>query len=134
MTKMFFRNTYPALLWALFIAVLCGMPGKDIPHISVLEIFQFDKFVHAFMFFILLILLVKDFSKTNSPIIFRQNNFLIAIIFCITYGGLLEILQGLVFVDRSADVLDFIANSFGCLLAVLLLKKGFLKFLHISLE
>jgi hypothetical protein len=41
------------ILWAFFIALLCGMPGKDIPQISWLEWISFDKWVHAGMFFIL---------------------------------------------------------------------------------
>lgn len=48
-------------------------------------------------------------------------------ILCIFYGGILEIFQAIVFSHRSADYLDFIANSFGCILALIvyefILKK-----------
>ena len=119
---MFLKNTFPALLWALFIAILCGMPGKDIPHISFLELLEFDKLVHAILFFVLVILLIKAFQKYTHPTFFTRHALLFVTALSIAYGGLLEILQGLVFIDRSADIYDFIANSFGCLIAVVYTK------------
>ena len=41
----------------------------------------------------------------------------------ITYGLLLEILQGLVFVERSADILDWLADTIGVFLGVWIFKK-----------
>lgn len=102
------------------------MPGKDIPHISFLELLEFDKFVHASVFFILVYFLVKAYQKSISPR-FKKNSLLFAFSLALGYGGLLEILQGFVFIDRSADVLDFIANSFGAMLAVLWFRKYRLK-------
>ena len=99
------------------------MPGKDIPHISFLELLQFDKLVHASVFFILTFLLVKAYKKPEASIKVQNHPFTIAASLAIAYGGLLEILQGLVFIDRTADVFDFIANSIGALLAVLLIRK-----------
>jgi VanZ family protein len=116
---MFFKHTKWALLWALFILILCGIPGSDIPSISVLEILNFDKFVHASIFFILIILTYRGFLKQNKIIILQNNSKIFSISICIAYGGLTEILQGIVFVERSADLFDFIANSFGCILGVI---------------
>ena len=45
------------------------------------------------------------------------------VISCITYGGLLEIMQATIFSQRSGDWYDFIANSFGCLLSLMLFRK-----------
>jgi VanZ family protein len=120
---MFFKNTYPALLWALFIAILCGIPGKDIPHISFLELLSFDKFVHAALFFVLVILLSKAFQKSSAFSFFYLHPYSSSAIICIAYGGLLEILQGLIFIDRSADIYDFIANTFGCCCAIFYRKR-----------
>jgi VanZ family protein len=33
------------------------------------------------------------------------------------YGGLMEVLQGAFYIDRSADLLDAAANCTGCLIA-----------------
>jgi VanZ family protein len=115
------QNLY-GLLWALFILILCGMPGQDIPHISFLELLSFDKFVHAAVFFILVILLYRGFIKTDSVQFLVKNGKIIALYFAIIYGGLLEIMQGLVFENRSADLFDFIANSFGAIMGLVFIN------------
>lgn len=116
---MFFKHTKWAILWALLILILCGIPGKDIPHISFLELLSFDKFVHAGIFFVLLLLAVRGFLvQSNFPQLKKLAKF-IALLICIVYGGSLEIMQGTLFVDRSADVFDFIANAFGATMGVL---------------
>jgi VanZ family protein len=101
------------MLWALFIAFLCGFPGKDIPHISFLELLSFDKLVHAFVFFILVILIHNAARKTPN----RKNSLVYALCLSIPYGGILEIMQQELFEDRTADLFDFIANTVGCFTA-----------------
>lgn len=109
--------------WALLIMILCGIPGRDIPHISFLELLSFDKWVHAGVFFVLTLLTIRGFRLQNKSIVLKSRAVLIALILCISYGGILEILQGTLFKERSADIYDFIANSFGCILAALLYPK-----------
>jgi len=41
----------------------------------------------------------------------------------VIFGISLEIMQATVFVNRSADKNDMIANSFGCIVALLLKRK-----------
>lgn len=116
-----FRQVLPGLLWALFIMVLCGIPGRDIPHISFLELLSFDKWVHAGIFFVLFLLWMRGFMKMNLPL--KGSLIFILFISCVAYGGLLELLQQLVFEERSADLYDFIANSFGVVVGLLTYKK-----------
>ncbi len=52
------------------------------------------------------------------------------ILLCVAYGGLLEIMQATVFSNRSGDWLDFIANSFGCLLGFWFFIKNKYRFNH----
>ena len=111
------------MLWALVILILCGMPGKDIPHISFLELLSFDKFVHAGIFFVLILLTVRGFIMQTRFLQLKDSAKVIAFIICVIYGGSLEIMQGTIFVDRSADVYDFIANSFGCSMGLVFYNK-----------
>lgn len=113
----FLKNYRLALLWAGFIAFLCGLPGKDIPHISFLELLSFDKWVHASVFFVLVLFLSKAYRLADIEF-FRHHANKIALLLAIAYGGLLEILQAILFIDRSADLYDFIANSFGAAMAI----------------
>jgi len=120
---MFLRHNLYGLLWALIIMILCGIPGRDIPHVSFLELISFDKFVHASIFFVLVILFIRGFSRQTRFVTLNQNAMRIAVIICVVYGGVLELLQEAVFEERSADIYDFIANSFGVIVGALLFKK-----------
>ncbi|MEO6305317.1 MAG: VanZ family protein [Bacteroidia bacterium] len=120
MKKIIYKNSLLfSIIWAAIIFGLCATPGKFIPSASWLELLSFDKWVHASMFFILSSLLFLVAIKNDQP------KFWIAVYFllCVLYGGLLEIMQAKVFTDRSADWQDFVANTFGCLVALLLLNK-----------
>ncbi|HTF03791.1 MAG TPA: VanZ family protein [Bacteroidia bacterium] len=116
------KHLWPAIVWALCILVMCGMPGSDIPRISFLEILAFDKWVHAGIFLILVVLLIRGFRLQFNGW-WSANAVLVSLVFCVVYGGVLELLQGAVFEERSADVLDFIANSFGAIIGVLLYRS-----------
>lgn len=113
-----YKKQMPAILWAFFIAFLCGIPGKDLPSSDWLELISFDKFVHASLFYILVLLSNKAYNTNNISSIR-----ILIFILCCLYGGLLEILQGTIFSERSADIYDFIANSFGALIALLMLNR-----------
>lgn len=111
---MFLKHTKWALLWAVLILILCGMPGKDIPHISFLELLSFDKFVHAGIFFVFILLAIRGFILQTNYLKLQHAAKPVAFFICVAYGGLMEVMQGTMFEDRSADVYDFIANSLGC--------------------
>lgn len=126
---MLLKHFYQTVLWALFIAFLCGMPGKDIPHISFLELLSFDKWVHAGIFMILycIALINTNTYLIKNDKIINANYYLIWIGICVAYGILLEILQGLVFIERSADVYDAVANSTGTLIGYYISKRFLIK-------
>jgi VanZ family protein len=121
--RFFLRQNYWAFLWGLVILFLCAIPGKDIPHVSFLEIISFDKWVHAGMFYILTFLLIRGFKLDTAPRLVRPSPLLVAFLLCTLYGGLLEIMQGTLFEERSADMYDFIANTFGSGMAALTFSR-----------
>ena len=109
-----------AIVWTLIIFILCCTPGKYVPTAHWLELLSFDKFVHASIFFTLTFLwLLVGFKKNKLSLSFM----IFIIIACIGYGGLLEIMQAKAFSERSGDWLDFIANSFGCLMGLWFFSK-----------
>ncbi len=114
------KSTLLALSWTLIIFILCCTPGKFIPHSNWLELLSFDKLVHASMFFILTsfwnFVLIRNKKITS----FYK---LVILIGCISYGGLLEWMQSFYFSGRSGDWYDFIANTFGVLLAWFVFRK-----------
>lgn len=120
---MFLKHLKWAMLWALLIFILCSIPGKDLPHITWLELLSFDKFVHASLFFVQSILLIWGFSKQESISILKLYKNLFSVFISIIYGGLLELMQQAFFADRTADIYDFIANTFGSILGLIFYKK-----------
>lgn len=126
---MFLKHCKWALLWALLIFILCAIPGKDIPHVSFLELLKFDKLVHAGVFFILILFTVRGFLLQTSFIKLQQFSKPVAFVLCVIYGGSLEIMQGALYNGRTASVYDFIANSFGAAVGLLMYKWIEKKFL-----
>jgi VanZ family protein len=113
------KKFLPFIIWTLIIFGLCSMPGKAIPKISWLELLSFDKFVHASIFFVEQILFMRALSHLNKKTFYG----ILALLFCIAYGGCLELMQFYIFSSRSGDILDFMANSTGALLGFLLFSK-----------
>ena len=109
-----------AILWTLIIFVLCCTPGQYIPTTNWLELLSFDKFVHASIFFVLTCLWLISFLKINK---LSNLSIILILLSCALYGGLLEVMQATVFSNRSGDWLDFIANSFGCLMGFWFFNK-----------
>ena len=116
------KHFLPAIIWFVFIFIACAMPGKDVPYSSLLELLALDKWVHATIFFVLVVLLMRGMIFTY-PRAAHRTVALFALAIAIPYGGLLEIMQGAFFADRSADPYDFIANSFGAACGVLLYRR-----------
>ena len=109
-----------ACLWTVIIFILCCTPGKYVPTAHWLELLSFDKFVHAGIFFTLTCLWLLVGFKANK---LSFSSIIFIIIGCVAYGGLLEVMQATVFSQRSGDWLDFIANSFGCLMGLWFFSK-----------
>jgi VanZ family protein len=106
-----------AFAWAVLILILCAIPGRDLPHISFLELLEFDKFVHAGLFFVLMLLAVR--GGVSAPGSSGSSVKWVSLVVCVLYGGALELMQGAFFEGRSADIYDFIANSAGAVAGLL---------------
>ena len=78
------------------------------------QIAQLDKIVHGSFYFVFVVLWTLVLGKRKCFIIFGIALFL---------GGIIEFLQGIMQQHRSADYYDFLANSIGALLALLLINK-----------
>jgi VanZ family protein len=107
-----------AIAWAVVIAVLHAIPGSDFPEVSFSDLFQIDKLIHAIIFTIGFYLFAVAFAEQQKKAFIRY-----LIVSFIAYGLLLEVLQGLVFVERSADILDWLADTIGVFLGVWIFKK-----------
>ena len=118
---MHLKNFLPVILWVLVIFVLTGLPGDYFPQIvSFWDWLSPDKFIHLFMFAVLVLLFMiantKQFNYKNK----RYYYIISSLFFSIFLGALTEILQKFVFIGRHANVYDFLANTLGCFLGIIL--------------
>ena len=107
-----------ALFWAIVIAALHAIPGQDLVFLHLDDLFQLDKLFHLGVFAIGALLLVRALKQQYAKHAFRYTFLAYAL-----YGLLLEIMQGACFKGRYADLLDWVADVAGVLLALLLYQK-----------
>jgi VanZ family protein len=109
--RSFFKRYRRSLIWAILILFLCGIPGHHIPEPDFWRWLKWDKLTHLVLFGVLSFLLLEDSTETTLPSR-KWSHILIAI----SYGALIEWLQATVFIGRSGDIRDAIANLIGVLM------------------
>lgn len=110
---MLLRRLWPALVWALIIMLLTGLPGTYFPEVtSFWEWLTPDKAIHIFIFgvqaFLLLFAFGEQYSLVRNRLVY-SSLLLITILFAL----LTEVLQAYVFIGRDGNVYDFIADVIG---------------------
>ena len=113
------KSLWPAIIWGVFIFIMSSFPGDDIPKSYIFNIPFADKIIHFFLYFLLVILImVGSLRKSKTGLTIR--NYLFAFSISLLYGILLEVLQDIVFIMRSADLLDIAANGAGSFIGLLI--------------
>ena len=110
--KAIFKYYRPAILWALFIFIMCSI---DLGPVSKHPIFfpGFDKLTHCGFFFVLVVLWCSGLIRQQSNPIISYKQVLTITIVAVLYGGLIELLQLWVFTWRSAEWNDLFADTVG---------------------
>ena len=102
--------------------VLMGLPGKYFPTVvSFWDWLGPDKIIHIILFatfsFVSLWGYRKLFFNINYPN--RKSLFITISLISILYGGLTELLQKYLFVNRYCSLYDFMADTIGCLIGII---------------
>jgi VanZ family protein len=121
--RKFWSKHWKSIVWGVFILVLCGTPGNQINKVKFIDIPHLDKFVHFILYFVFTLLLISENNTQRSHRKVTVNAILIAAAISLSYGALIEILQKVLFINRSGDTWDMIANTFGFILATLLYRQ-----------
>ena len=111
-----FSPFIPALVWVIIITVLSGYPGRDLPKAPFDE---FDKLVHLVIYAMLSGLILLGFLKNQKT---TTLYCWISIVFASAYGGIVELLQQYIFINRYGDWYDFLANTLGAILGIVIMK------------
>lgn len=106
------------VVWVVFITYMCMASASQIPEAAWLDIPNKDKAVHFTFYFILTMLLYKDFKVQWGVL---KKSFMFAFVTAVGYGIIIEVFQGLFTKERNADVFDVLANTLGSSFAIFIL-------------
>lgn len=110
---------WKTIVCGIIILILSAMPGKGIPNIQIPSI---DKVVHLFMYFGLGLALIHDFVNYSKIHLNQIQIILLSFVCVVAFGGFLEILQRIPFINRSSDFFDFLADATGAIIASFVYK------------
>ena len=114
------RNSIPGILCGIIILILTGLPGSLFPRVK--PTLGLDKVAHILMYagfaFACLWGYRKQFVSNGSA--YRKKAIILALVISIAYGGLTEIMQEYLVPKRTGDWLDFLADSIGTGIGVLI--------------
>lgn len=106
--KLFFIS----LIWAILIFILSAIPGGALPKNPIFFIPNLDKIVHAALYFPLAFFLGAEFDLSKKNMI-RLAGPLLTMLIVALYGWLIEFLQESIFINRSSDIIDLLADMIG---------------------
>src|SRR5471030_666279 len=110
--KVIFKYYGPAILWALFILLVCSL---DLSDVSRQPIFfpGFDKLTHCGLLFVLVVFTCTCLMRQQSGRLLSYKEVITITAAAILYGGIIELLQLYVFTWRSAEWNDLFADTVG---------------------
>ena len=117
----------PGIAWFFLVLFLLCLPGSDIPPVeNWLNYIYFDKWVHIGLFSVLTFLFIYPVRKLDLTEAVKKNTAIkIAIALCI-WALTTEFIQKYFIPDRSFDLYDWAADSFGILVAFTWCRKKYL--------
>ncbi len=114
--KATFKYYWPAILWALFILILCSVKLGDVSDVP-LFFPGFDKLVHCGLFFVLMVFITAAYTRKYTSAVLSVKTIVILTAATIIYGAIIEILQKYIFTWRSGEWNDLFADVIGILMA-----------------
>lgn len=118
----FIKRHINSFLWALIILLLCGAPSSEFPTMGFINIPHLDKVVHFGLYVVFTLLLISENNTLRLSGGLTKKSMLIGFILAVAYGGIIELMQMLVFTSRGAEFFDFLANIIGSTTAILCYK------------
>jgi VanZ family protein len=106
----------PLVLYWIILFTATTIPGNQLP-----DIHLSDKIEHFSAFFVLAILLNLTMIYQRKSLLLFNYAALVTIIICLSYGAIDELHQMFI-PGRSADLRDWLADSAGVIIGVLILN------------
>ena len=124
----FLNSFIPAITWWLVVLVLMCTPGKDFPELgSWTELIKLDKLIHTGIFGLMAYLFMRPIAVRDISASEKKQIFLKIAIASSIWGLTIEFIQHFWIPGRSMDIMDFVADTIGCILAYIYSKKYLIK-------
>lgn len=107
------RYQYLAILWAIFVVVMCEMPPFGPQGLGVTFFEGFDKLAHTGFFFVLTVFLFYGKIRQQLSYTYRAITIFKILLITAALGALIEVLQLFIFTYRAAEWWDFFADMTG---------------------
>lgn len=123
MTSIPFKQFIPGIAWFFVILILISMPGEDIPQPrgwwEWVNLIHIDKIVHMGIFAVQVFLFNIAFARSAWSRRQKAIAFLYVLAIGIAWGLGTELIQRYFIESRTFDLVDWTADSIGCLLGFL---------------
>lgn len=96
------------------------MSGKSFPSADWMDWLKLDKWIHAFLYFVLFILIYLPTRVRETSRLPKFTG--LGILYCLGIGAFTELIQAFFLKDRSGDIADMVANTFGVFMAIVLVR------------
>ncbi len=117
------------IIWMGIIVYLSLMPASDLPNHDLFRLLFVDKWIHAFLFFILALLLFYSWEINESYLL----KAVVLSFTCILFGISIEVMQNEFTTTRKFEWLDIVSDSVGTLAYVAIwLRRRSIDFLKKS--
>lgn len=120
------RGLLPAISWLVIVTFLFCTSGTKFPKIDWQDKILLDKWIHLFLFFILVVVWCRVYYFKDDVTTLRKI-FIIVTILSIIYGVAVEFVQELFIPFRSFDPGDIIADTIGSLAGFLMAVRLYIR-------
>jgi len=114
-------------VWALFILYALLIKKSSIPHFDFYFIWPTDKWVHVFLFLVLMLFLCWGFYFQKKALFSGLRGVFLFFLLGATFGGVTELMQEFLTSDRTADVFDFTSDVAGLIIGAVVFEMYFKK-------
>lgn len=111
----------------LVITILLCTPGSKFPKLGWQDKIWFDKWVHIFLFMMLVVSWCRYYSFRNSQSVALKKSFLTITILSVVYGITMEMIQEYFIPNRSFEIPDIIADTIGAMAGYFISVRNYLK-------
>lgn len=92
------------------------------PSLNLWGVIGADKVAHAAVFAIFVTIMSVGFRRQSTSFTLRTRAVLVAVLVASIYGAFLEGIQGMVFVERTSDIIDLAANIVGAFTGIVIFR------------